>query len=76
MKDEKAITLYYRVENQQHFHSLKLQKKFGASKDLGLHPHNLSDILKFSWRCSYIRMIFYSTKNSKVLRAIASSVIS
>ena len=51
-------------------------EKIGASKDFGLHPHNFSDILKFKWSCSSIRMIFYSTKNSKVLRAIAFSVIS
>ncbi len=49
------------VENHKYFHSLKLLKKIGASKDFPLHPHKNSDIIKTSCGCSSIHMIFYST---------------
>jgi len=39
-------------------------KKFGASKNFGLHPQNFCDKLKFSWSRSPIRMTFYSTQKS------------
>ncbi len=52
------------VKNHKHFHSLKLLKKFGVSKEFQLHSHKNSDIIKTIWGYSPIHMTFYSTKNS------------
>jgi len=51
-----------RVENYQHFHFLKHQKKIARQKIFGCILTSFCDILKIKWGRSPLYMTFYSTK--------------
>ncbi|WP_324235935.1 hypothetical protein [Okeania sp.] len=53
------------MQNQKHFHFLKLQKKIGGKKEIWLRPHIFCDRIEINWGCSSIRMTFYSTQESR-----------